>query len=239
MNARGKWPLAIFLRKGESILNRSLLIIFGLLLLQASAAAAPVDAYKANVTRSDATAQRLIYNFWSGEYPAPVIDVHASKSGVTKISAHKSLRALNEPVACTIKNGLYHPWSDTKTSVRGYYTVSNVTDYEVKRRVELDGTLQPGDRLINVFSLAEGLCKGTLQSKSRKENIQFSCDVLDDSGQFKNLAPTTDRFHEQWLYLSCNEGYAAFVRDEDLLKQPGIKAGRIASYGRIEAVGAD
>lgn len=216
-------------------MSRILGVISATLLLQTSALAEPVDAYKANVRRNNVTAQRLIYNFWSGEYPAPVIDVHASKSGTTKINAHKSLRMLDEAVSCTIKNGLYHPWSDNKTSVRDYYTVTDMADYEVKHQVELDGVLQPGDRLINVFPFAEGLCKGTLQSKSRKENIQFSCDALDDPDQFKNLTPTADRFHEQWLYLSCAEGYAAFVRDEDLLKQPGIKTGRIVRYGTVRA----
>ena len=51
----------------------------------------------------------------------------------------------------------------------------------------------------------------------------------------KSLQGMDDKFREQWIHVKCAENYQAFVRDTDLLKQPGIKPGEIKGYGEVKA----
>ncbi|MBP1711184.1 MAG: hypothetical protein H6Q49_1386 [Deltaproteobacteria bacterium] len=81
------------------------------------ASASKMLNYKLPVTRNGTTITKVATSFWQGEYPGPIIDVSSKKSGKTTVQAYKSLRKLDAPIACSVINGIYHPWSKTKNSV--------------------------------------------------------------------------------------------------------------------------
>jgi len=181
-------------------------------------------SYKISITRNDITKTRFVYNYWSHEFPTPVINVNARKPGYTKIYAYKSLRKLNQKVICTIKNGLYHPWSKTANSVINYYTIIALHEYIALISTMLDSRpVKKGQIITNVHYLSEGYCSGNLKSNQKIINIDFTCSDI-DKNKFKQIT-TKDNFVEQWLYMKCREGYNAFIKDAALLKQPGIKGG--------------
>ncbi len=198
------------------------LVFFGQAVFAAS-------SYTLPVTRDDGTKTRLSYDHWSGEYPKPVINVNAGKAGYTKISAYKSLRNLNQKVTCSIKNGLYHPWSKTSNSVMKYYTITAVEEYKALENAMLGQPIKKGTLISNVYYLSEGNCSGTI--KSTKKALEFHCNIL-QVGPFKKISPH-DNFSEQWLYVKCKEGYNAFVQDSGLLEQPDITIGEIKGYGSV------
>lgn len=195
---------------------------------------AEVLAYQLPVTREGKTQTRLAYAFWSGEYPQPVINVGADKNGTTKIQGFKSLRALNDKIECTIANGIYHPWSKTHSSINIFYTVVAVDEYLSLSPQQLDEVKLPKDtKISNVIYLAEGSCQASI--KERAQGIVFQCDELDDTSRFKKISSPQNWKPEQWLLLNCNERHQAFVRDSDLLTQPGVTEGQIKGYGEVEA----
>lgn len=205
-----------------------------LLLLISISLSLPIFAssYKLPVTRDGVTKTRVAYNNWIGEYPIPVINVNAKKRGFTSISAYRSLRKLNQPVSCTIKNGLYHPWSKTKNSAVTYYSLVALASYRAKKNTKIEKQMiKKGDLIDNVHALGEGYCSGQLVSGRQKKSIEFDCgDVDPPTFQEKSDG---NHFHEQWVYLSCRQGYKAFVQDKALLKEPGVTQGRITDYGDV------
>jgi hypothetical protein len=63
------------------------------------------------------------------------------------------------------------------------------------------------------------------------KTIEYVCSDLANNS---NLNRTTGAGEmEQWLYVKCAEGYKAFVRDESLMKQPGVTPGQITDYGSV------
>lgn len=191
--------------------------------------------YRIAITRDGRQQTRLIAPFWSGEYPSPVIDVSSRKPGTTTVKGYKSLRDPKEPVSCTIKNGLYHPWAKEKASAANFYSIVAVEEYLSLKQQTLDGIeLQKGDLIIDLIYHGEGSC-GARVAKSRKE-IEIQCDSVQQSADFKALKQP-DNFAEQWLRLKCAEKYDAFVQDSNLLKQRGVSKGDITGFGEIKGSG--
>ena len=89
------------------------------------------SSYKLDIVRDGKTQQKMTFNSWSGEYPQPVIDVNSKVQGSTLIQAYKSLRNLTESLSCTVKNGIYHPWSLTnQKNGTIFYTIKAQEDYQ-------------------------------------------------------------------------------------------------------------
>lgn len=214
-----------------------------------------LSSYKLEVTRNGKTQQKMTFNIWSGEYPQPVIDVNSKVQGTTQIQAYKSVRDLTERPVCTIKNGIYHPWSSTNTKNGTiYYSIKAQEDYQARRKTTLESFVfdpqnpagkketyhfEPGDLLQNIYYASEGTCIGTQTQIVKKQKISaeisFACEALDNKNIFKRLTPQSvkDDNLEQWLYLSCEEGYKAFIRDMELLNTPSVKEGTIVEYGVV------
>jgi len=196
------------------------------------ASASKMLNYKLPVTRNGTTITKVATSFWQGEYPGPIIDVSSKKSGKTTVQAYKSLRKLDAPIACSVINGIYHPWSKTKNSVINYYTITPVEDYKALKTAKLEEyTIQAGDIITNVVYLSEGFCKANLKNRE----IEFTCSALQENPQeFQRLgnADTGSR-QEQWLYIKCEEGHEAFIQDSALLKTKGVKKGVIIKYGEV------
>jgi len=171
----------------------------------------------------------LTYNFWSGEYPHPVISVGEKKKKWQKIMGYDSLRSLGEKKSCTIKTGIYHPWSKDKTSLIHYYSIVTPVSYLVKKATTLDGVkLKKGDKLETEIYLAEGFCYYRLNNGK-----EFQIDCLDEKdNRFERIASPSHP-SEQWLHVKCKENYNVFVKDRDLLAQPHVKEGTITGYGEV------
>lgn len=202
---------------------------------------AQAGAYKINVVRDGVTHEQTVYNFWSGEYPMPVIDVNSKIEGQTTINALTELRGGGTAVKCTIQNGLYHPWSSTKNSTRLFYSLTGVQDYVVTKEEILEIgaadklALKVGDKITEVQYGAEGYCLANHRRGDTLTEIGAFCDAMNEEVSYLKLEKKTASLGEQWLYLNCAEGMQAFVQDKDLLSQPGIKEGQIKVYGEVEA----
>ncbi|MBY0386505.1 hypothetical protein K2X05_15215, partial [bacterium] len=199
---------------------------------------------------------------WQGEYPGPVIDVRSKKKGRTTVQGWMSLRKLTDRRSCTIKNGLYHPWSESAKSLINYYTIAPVEDYVVSKElsgellesffnVGADGAedqvnIKLGDKIINVFYGAEGFSTGTWIQNGKETQVDFYSDAVENAEYFsviqktkpliqgKDEEGTPYEANEQWLYLACKEGYNVFVQDSDILSQKGVKQGTVTGFGEIE-----
>ncbi|MDD5548589.1 MAG: hypothetical protein PHI79_03205, partial [Sulfurovaceae bacterium] len=161
------------------------------------------------------------------------------KNGKTTIEGYVSMRDKKERKICTIKNGLYHPWSKDKNSYINFYTIVPVESYEVISTPANDlaeKSLKTGDKIINIVYLGEGESQGILQSNSNEDTlIYFQSQIFENNPKiFKSIENiSTYNNDEQWLYLKCDERYNVFVEDKDILSQKGIKKGQITSYGEI------
>jgi hypothetical protein len=200
-----------------------------------SAAAEP-STYILPVTRDAKTTTRVAFKSWSGEYPLPVIDVASQKKGTTTIRAQKSVRKLDEPISCTIDNGIYHPWSKGKGSLLWFYTLLPLQEYATVS----DGFLgeQPvkkDDLVSELVYIAEGTCGAMIKrGKKTLASADFLCTELEDITSFKHTTGNDkDTFREQWIYVQCKEGDKAFILDTGLLKETGVREGRVMEYGKV------
>jgi len=205
------------------------LSIFLTLLLQASD-----EPYLISIERNGSKYTMLTYNFWSGEYPSPVISVKSKKKRWIKVMGYSSLRSLSKKKSCTIKTGIYHPWSKDKTSLINYYSIISQVSYLIQNNTTIedinnkDIKFKKGDKLKNEVYLDEGFCSYGLEDGTRFE--AFCIDKKDKN--FKRIDLPSHPL-EQWLYLACKEKYNIFVQDKDLLSQPYVKEGRISHYGAV------
>lgn len=217
-----------------------LLILATMTLISATSFAEELFSYKLTVVRDGKKQERVAYPAWSGEYPSPVIDVQSNKPGkTTTVKGYASLREPKNKKSCTIKNGLYHPWSTTESSAINLYSIIGVNDvqalHDIDVKGEADGTdfIKKGDQILNVYYMAENYCGGTLKAGKKLTEIGFSCDLIgEEEGSFKQVKKT-EAPTEQWIYLQCAEGYNVFVQDGKLLNQPKVKQGNITGYGEI------
>jgi len=186
--------------------------------------------YQLPITRHGVTHTMIAYNFWSGEYPKPVIHVQSGiQSNWHKMMGYASLRRMDKRKKCTIRSGIYHPWSKDKISLINYYSIVPRVSYLVQNNTTINGQkFKKGDRLENEIYLAEGSCSYTLNGKKAR----FETYCIDEDTHFKKINYPSHP-SEQWLYLNCKEGYNVFVQDRDLLTQPNVNLGQISEYGKV------
>jgi hypothetical protein len=210
-----------------------------------------LESYKLPITRDGKKTTRVAYNFWSGEWPGPVIDINSDVKGTTTIQGYTGLRDLDhsEKISCTVKNGVYHPWSDQDPSSLIYYTIMDVVEYKAIAKTEISYYDVKGDNrkiiipkdgvITNVIPYGENICGAQVKVNKSIRPVSVGCD---DFGSNKNLTQTKgdgNWNYEQWLYLSCEETkdgapLKVFVQDKDLLQQPGIQRGCPADYGKVQ-----
>ena len=189
---------------------------------------AGIDSYAIPVTRGGVKHTMVTYNFWSGEYPKPVIYIQPTHNGWAKIRGYASLRNPKTRKVCTVKAGIYHPWSKDNTSLINYYTIIPKKTYIAQKNTKIDNRrIKRGDILDNEFYLSEGDCSYLLNKK-----VKITAFCIGDSAEFKRIEKPAHP-PEQWLYVKCREGYNVFVRDADLLNQSGVNKGRIIEYGKV------
>lgn len=240
-------------------MNQFSFILIGSLVLATAASAQTESASKLQTIVRDNKSQTVVeYDFWSYEYPSPVIDVSSKLAGgKTTITAQKSLVQLGQPVSCTIKNGIYHPWSSTENSIERFTTLSSLREFRARRAhtltfpdyseekgpFESKIRVRRGDVFTRLIYTSEGYCNVEhVNSKLVRKDLVVECSVFDNKRLYAETAKSTPlpkegetAYSEQWLTLSCAEGYSALVRDEDLLKVPTVKMGAILGYGTVGA----
>jgi len=223
--------------------------LFILTLLAGVVMATQEMPYTIKITRDSKVHDRVAAPFWMSEYPSPVINVHATKKGVTTIKGYATLRELTVRKSCTITNGLYHPWAKESNSVLQFYTIGPVESYKVTvdlptqllediAQDDSKRSVQRGDTIHNTVYLAEGRAVGVLHSNQKNDTlIEFSSDIFEKNRGIFEQIEKVDTYPktEQWLYLQCQEGYKIFVQDDDLLSQDGIKEGKTVGYGDISS----
>jgi len=191
-----------------------------------------VGSYTLPITRNGVSHSMVAYNYWSGEYPKPVIYVNNNQRKWVKIKGYASLRKPVKRKVCSIKTGIYHPWSKDRISLINYYSIIPKVDYIAKKNTVLDSReIKKGDKLENEVYIAEGSCSYLL---NKKKQITTVCveDGAEDSSAFKHIKHPAHPF-EQWLYLNCREGYHVFVQDVNLLRQPNVREGMISGYREV------
>jgi hypothetical protein len=181
----------------------------------------------------------------------PIPDLNSKqKNETTTIMGYSSPRVLNERTSCTIKNGIYHPWSTNLPSLINFYSFISPVDFEaLKDTVLAEGTrdgvqtgvkVPKGAKVINVIPLSEGYVSGAVKIGQSLRSVEVFYTELYESKNFMRLTPEED-FREQWLHLQCAEkdssgkARTVFVQDKDLMAQPGVKAGAFAEYGKVKA----
>ncbi|MBS1972222.1 MAG: hypothetical protein JSU04_18090 [Bdellovibrionales bacterium] len=208
-----------------------------------------IVSYKLPITRNGKQTTRVASSYWVGEWPMPMIDVLSDFPGTTKISAYTNLRNPREQdkVACTIKNGVYHPWSNNDPSAANYYTLSDVQDYKAlrdvtysaysyKQKKEIKMKIPKGALITNVVYGSEGYCSATLKIGKTLRSIDEACSFFMENKDFQKIS-ADDNFSEQWIYMTCEEkdssgrNVKAFVQDKSLQAEPGVKDGCPKAYG--------
>jgi hypothetical protein len=199
-----------------------------------------VSSYLLPITRAGQTNMMVAYNFWSTEYPGPVVNVNSTKRGTTTVQAFKSLRKLDTPVNCAIKNGIYHPWGKSPSLI-SWYTITPASTYTAKQpgdfKYNTDGAdeavlpLKTGDKLTRAVYLSEGFCQVSVALDGKETEVGTSCTNLEENEALENTVGGGQV--EQWLYVRCADGTKAFIEDTVLLAQPGVKEGQITGYGSV------
>jgi hypothetical protein len=208
----------------------------------ASTLSAEAASYALDMTRDGKTLEMVVYDFWSTEYPGPVVAIGKSDLGSTKILGSASMRNPTNDVACTVSNGLYHPWAEKTKTPYEIYTVTGIIDYTATKDTEINYfsetevghsiklSLAAGEKLTRSVYLSEGSCQFVI-GNTQKE-IQTDCGQVDNNPNFlKTELPSHGT--EQWIKFSCKQGSSAYVNVDDLLKQKGVSEGKIESYGSV------
>ena len=204
-------------------------------LLVAQTAMSDTLTYLLPVTRDGKTISRVAVTTWLGEYPMPVIDLQSTQAGTVTVNAIESPRVETKAAPCTIERGIYHPWSKTSHSVRGFFTLLPRVEYLVNADLDTaEPRLHKGDVLTQVIPLAEGQCHAVRTAPKQKPlGVELTCDDLQDSKRFTRKTSTPDGFSEQWVQLACKEGHLAFIRDTALLALPGAAEGTVIDFGAV------
>jgi hypothetical protein len=207
--------------------------------------------YRLPLERGGDKKVRVAYTYWSGEWPGPIPDVSSKhKNGTTKIMGYPSPRVLKGRTSCTIKNGIYHPWSTNTPSLINFYSFISPVDFEaLKDTLLAEGTrdgvqtgvkVPKGAKVINVIPLSEGWVSGSVKIGQNLRSVDVFYTDLYESKNFVRITPEED-FREQWLHLQCAEkdssgkAQTVFVQDKDLMSQSGVTAGTFDEYGKVKA----
>lgn len=199
-------------------------------------------SYRLDMTRDGIVHEMVVYDFWSGEYPGPVVAIGKTDKGSTVIRGSTSLRNPTNDAACAVSNGLYHPWAaKSKTDYEIYSVIGNTfytatKDLEIVHHVQPDSDENPilklsaGEKLNRSVYLGEGFCQYVV-GDTQKE-IQTDCASVSDNADFTMTELPTHKM-EQWIKFDCKKGTSIYVNVEELLKQKGVTEGQIESYGSV------
>ena len=173
---------------------------------------------------------------WSGEYPGRVVDVQET----TTLDVRTGPCSFGT-IACTIKQGLYHPWTQDSISKTAYISVSSKKSYIAKRDIQVYGsrrwiTYPKGTSLEYLRYGSEGQCLYRINGL----RVAAGCpDKMEQEGTLALVSskknPTLGNDVWKQLAVQCEEGHLGWIRVDDTLFQqdPNVLKGSIIGYGKI------
>jgi hypothetical protein len=132
-------------------------------------------------------------------------------------------------IECVVPAGLYNPWSDGDHDA-DYKTVRSVDRYTVLKDTTIGSTdVMAGAVVSMVQYLAEGYCVFEVEG----ERVESMCPgVSDDGATFEKLEGKTME-PRQLLQVPCTGGTPTWIDVADLMKQSGVRAGKVLEYGKV------
>ena len=176
-------------------------------------------------------------NFWSGEYPSPVVNVLADTKIDGVINYRKKTKSNIK--ACTLPRGQYHPWSMENKD--RYVSGQPILHYKARSRTMLHGVIKGQKRgsrfplrknsLISVFSyLSEGQCLLSVGKKA----IELVAECPDPK-KFEPLNKVNMGRERQLFKADCKEGFIAWIEvNKALFKNKSIEQGSHMGWGKLK-----
>ncbi len=178
-----------------------------------------------------------VWNFWSGEYPQPVVQVISTVT----LNAVSDVCVPGERFSCSVPAGLYHPWSELEygyVTVRGSYLYVavapfTVTVYEDER--EVDVPYPAGTRVEVPTYLSEGLCRFWLPDRRLDEELcPESWTTASGESIFTALPAAKAPTGGQYFRALCAEGRSGWIRaDESLFEHAEVIEGELRGWGAV------
>ncbi len=225
--------------------------IFLTFFILSAVAQADLRSELVEVQRGGKIKTRVLYNEWSGEEPAPVIDLMSSTKKMISIKAYRSVNDLSkkQQVSCLMDTGLIHPWSENK-EVLNYLSLVEQQSYiflkafEFKKATELQTSqttalkVQADDTIESVIYNSNGVCTFKIITANKKFQVSQDCTLVSDRTVFKPRFDSSDIFKEQWIEFNCYQKnqdtpQKAYIRDIDLLKIPQVQIGCVAKGQKV------
>lgn len=203
------------------------------------------------VQRKGKIKTRVLYNEWSGEEPAPVIDLMSSTQKMVSVKAYRSVTDLSkkQQISCLMDTGLIHPWSENKEVLNYLSAVEQQTyvflkEFEFKKAVDLETSqstslkVQADDTIESVIYNSNGVCTYKIITANKKFQVSQDCTLVSDRTIFKPRFDSSDVFKEQWIEFNCYQKnqdipQKAYIRDIDLLKIPQVQVGCVAKGQKV------
>jgi hypothetical protein len=182
----------------------------------AEPAATPAPAPTPTGSRCENGLRRV--DFWSGEYPGPVVQLDAAVS----LPARTDPCLAAPDTTCALGPGLYHPWA----GVGEYITLRAPERYRASTKVALeeDVQLDPGEEIELITYLAEGYCSYL----HRGNQVEGQCPGLNDDGLTRVSGEPPPAIQ---LFTA---GCGAWVDTDDaLFTIAGVRQGEITGYGSV------
>lgn len=179
-------------------------------------AATPATPAAPTGSRCDNGRRRV--DFWSGEYPGPVVQIDAAVA----------LPARTDPclpapdTTCALTPGLYHPWA----GVGEYITLRAPERYRASTKVALEEEVQldAGEEIELITYLAEGYCSYL----HRGRQVEGQCPGLNDDGLTRVSGEPPPEI--QLFTAGCGAWVDA---DDALFTTAGVRQGEITGYGSV------
>ena len=169
----------------------------------------------------------VAYDGWSSEYPDPILQVNESITvdARTDVCEHKA------SLKCTVRPGLYHPWSRITES--DFKTVGSVARFVTLKEVKLwDMTLPEGTEVIQQFYAAEGQCGLIANGKPFQDMCPGNGEQPDAWKALPMKAP--DFQNQQYVGVDCAEGHKGWVHiSEGLMGMSQVQTGEMLGYGEV------
>ena len=174
----------------------------------------------------ECTDGRVVYPFWPGEYPAPILQINAP------VTLKVTNSICNPPsFDCEVPPGLYHPWSKDMPLNSEFMSRTAPTVYTARAGASIDGQpLEVGTDVIVRTYLSEGMCAMEIGGSP----LEASCPGT--QGDHWTEKPRTAPPDDQILQVDCaGGGFGWLVVDSGLKDHHAeIVEGELVGYGEVK-----
>ncbi|MDB2447464.1 hypothetical protein N9W79_02435, partial [bacterium] len=185
-------------------------------------------------------------NYWSGEYPGPVVNIKKE----TLLNVFSSYKLPSKDKTCTVLRGQYHPWTKSPkrevvqgNKIRKYKLTSNrhiiqgplrnaKLNEKNKKHTNVNLMIRKNAQVDVLSYFSEGVCL----LRVGKQHIESDCP---NTKNFTLIAPKKPQEHAplQFFKAGCKEGGKVWVKVEgSLFKKDTIEKGSIVQWGQTKAL---